>query len=49
MLQIAMALIRSAYGITNTDQISRAPTWLNTERYDVNAKAETIRRVDISR
>lgn len=34
-------LIQSAYGIFDTDRISGAPAWLNSERFDIDAKMDS--------
>jgi uncharacterized protein (TIGR03435 family) len=33
-------LIQSAYGIFDTDRISGAPNWVNSERFDIDAKMD---------
>jgi uncharacterized protein (TIGR03435 family) len=34
------ALVRSAYGLLHDDQLSGGPSWINSQRFDIIAKAE---------
>jgi len=36
-----LMLVQSAYGIFDTDRISGTPTWLGSDRFDVDAKMES--------
>jgi uncharacterized protein (TIGR03435 family) len=44
-----MLFIQGAYGIFDTDRIIGAPSWLNSERYDVEAKMSSTAAAELAR